>query len=62
MKKMIALALILMISVVVIGGCTSTPSNGDNLQPPALPEDNEPNAPSIEEGTDTLVPPAFPED
>ena len=58
MKKVIAIALILAISLVVITGCTT--STIDDTQPPALPENNEP----VEQenvGEETMQPPALPE-
>ena len=61
MKKVIAVALILAISLVVITGCTT--STVDESQPPALPEENVQGAQEGEqsEGDEVIQPPALPE-
>jgi len=62
MKKMIALALILMVGAVILVGCTSAPSDNNNLQPPAFPDEVGQDAPSDSGTNDVMVPPALPED
>ena len=64
MKKFFVLMLVLVVSLLVISGCSqTTDSNDDGTQPPSLPENVEDSAEDVEDlSEEDLQPPALPED
>lgn len=61
-KKIIAIAILLIISIITISGCADTNNQNqddtkDNSQPPALPNEN-----TKTDGGNSLTPPALPEE
>lgn len=59
MKKIIAVLLILMVSLVMISGCDTKTDDSDIPQPPALPDDSTQNQ---QQTGEIPQPPALPEE